>query len=68
MKLYVLELYHIVSKDIISKVSCVLGVIFMLTLCLLLQGGVFIGLVTLFFTLVEVEITFREDECECKCS
>ena len=44
--------------------GCVLGVIFMLTLCLLSQGGVFIGLVTLFFTLVEVDLTFREDECQ----
>ena len=41
--------------------NCVLGVIFMLTLCLLFQGGVFIGLVTHFFGLIEVEVTVREE-------
>jgi hypothetical protein len=33
----------------------------MLTLCLLLQGGVFVVLVALELGVVEVEVTFRED-------
>ena len=60
MKLYVLELYHIVSKDIISKVRCVWDVIFMLTLCLMLQGGIFLGLVMLVLAMVEEEVMFTD--------
>ena len=36
-------------------------VTFTLALCLLFQGGVFIGLVTLFFTVVEVKVTITEN-------
>ena len=46
----------ILSRDIISKVSCVWDVIFMLTLCLMLQGGVFVGLMTLVLMMVRVEV------------
>ena len=39
--------------------GCVLDVIFMLTLCLMLQGGVFVGLMTLVLMMVEVEVEVR---------
>ena len=41
--------------------NCVLGVIFMLTLCLMLLGAVFVGLVTFVLAMVEMEITFTEN-------
>ena len=48
--------------DIISKVSCVWDVIFMLTLCLMLQGGVFVGLMTLVLIVVDVEVRIIDKE------
>ena len=52
----------ILSRDIISKVSCVWDVIFMLTLCLMLQGGVFVGLMTLALIVVDVEVRLIDKE------
>jgi hypothetical protein len=54
-------LCHIVSKDVISKVSCIFGVIFMMTLSLMLQGGVFVGLVTLVLAVGELDSTFSDE-------